>query len=41
MEGGDESPEFRKAIEKDFIYLVTVGLEDPLRENIADHINDV
>ena len=40
MEGGDESIEFRKAIEKDFIYLVTFGLEDPFRNDIVDHINE-
>ena len=41
MEGGDEAIEFRQAIENDLVYLVTFGLEDPFRPEIADHINEL
>ena len=36
-----ESKEFRSELEQDLIYIGTFGLEDPLRDNVEDTINQI
>jgi len=33
-----ESAEFRQELESDLVYLTTFGLDDPLRDDIADSV---
>ena len=40
-EGGEENEEFRAFIEKDMVYLLTIGFEDPLCEEATQTLQEI